>query len=151
MPKKKTKKTNYERVRYEVDPYNRLVISETDRKTKLPKFRQVLTGRFKTDKNNSLSYLIKAPVPRKLSIPHQVRLKGQWALTEDYNLCFTLNKWGRQTLGDKLTLQGTILDVHKNSLLFAITTRTKEDTQSIYILKLQGVWQADKTTGLCLE
>jgi len=137
-----------ERVRYEVDPYNRLVIADTGKKTKLPKFRQVLTGRFKTDKNNSLIYLIKAPVPRKLGIPHQVRLRGRWSLTEDHNLRFTLNKWGRQTLGDKLTLQGTILDVYKNSLLFAITTRTKEDTQSIYILKLQGVWQADKNNRL---
>ena len=147
MPKKKTK-TSYEKVRYEVDPHNRLVISDTGKKTKLPRFRQVLTGRFKTDKNNSLTYLIKAPVPRGYGIPHQVRLRGQWALTEDHNLRFTLNKWGRQTLGDKLTLQGTILDVHKNSLLFAVTTRTKEDTQSIYILKLQGVWQADKNNRL---
>ena len=77
MPKKKTK-TSYERVKYEVDPYNRLVISDTGKKTKFPKFRQVLTGHFKTDKNNSLSYLIKAPVPRGYGIPHQVRLRGQW-------------------------------------------------------------------------
>jgi hypothetical protein len=146
--KKKPKKTSYERVHYEIDPHNRLVISQTDKKTKLPRFRQVLTGRFKTDKNNSLGYLIKAPVPRELGIPHQVRLRGQWALTKDHNLQFTLNKWGRQTLGDKLTLQGTILDVHKNSLLFAVTTRTKKDTQSIYILKLQGMWQADKNNRL---
>jgi len=148
MPKKKPKKTSHERVRYEVDPRNRLVISDTGKKTKLPRFRQVLSGRFKTDKNNSLFYLIKAPAPQGARIPHQIKLQGNWFLTDDHNLQLTLNKWGRQTLGDKLTLQGRILDVRKNSLLFSVTTKTKENVQSTYILKLAGTWQADKHNRL---
>ena len=144
-------KTSYERIRYEIDPYNRLIIAGDDEKTGIQRFRYVLTGRFKTDKNNSLSYLIKAPMPQGTRIPHQVKLQGNWSLTDDYNLQLILNKWGRQTLGDKLTLQGRILDVHKNSLLFSVTTKIKENVQTTYILKLAGAWQADKHNRLTFK
>lgn len=146
MPKKKT-----ERVRFEVDPHNRLVAAETGKKTKVRRFRRVLTGRFKTDKNNSLSYLLRAPLPKGSGIPHQVKLRGKWSLTKEHNLRLTLNKWGRQTLGDKLTIQGEILDVRKNSLLFAVTTKIKKDTPTTYVLKLAGAWQADKHNRLTFK
>ena len=148
MPKKKPKKTSYEKVRFEVDPHNRLVIAETDEKTGVRRFRHILTGRFKLDKNNSLSYHVKAPTPQGAQIPHQVKLRGNWSLTDDHNLEITLNKWGRQTFGDKLTLQGRLLDVRKNSLLFSVTTKTKENVQTTYILNLEGAWQADKRNRL---
>lgn len=148
MPKEKTEKTGYKKVHFEVDPYNRLVIAGIDKKTGVQRFRQVLTGRFKTDKNNSLSYLVKVPTPESGQIPHQIKLKGSWSLTSDHKLQFTLNKWVRQTSGDKLTLEATILDVDKNSLLFAVTTKTGENVQSTYNLKLSGRWQADKNNRL---
>ena len=134
--------------RYEIDPHNRLVVSQSGRKSLLPRFRKVLEGHFRVDKNNSLSYHIKAPVPQEANIPHQIKLRGKWSLTKKHDLKFTLDKWGRQTFGDKLTLQGHIIDINKNSLLFAVTTRTKEGTQTTYILKLQGSWQADKHNRL---
>ena len=139
---------NREKVQFEVDPHNRLVVAETDKKTDVHRFRHILTGRFKTDKNNSLSYHVKAPTPQGAHIPHQVKLSGTWSLTNDHNLQLMLDKWGRQTLGDKLTLQGRILDVRKNSLLFSVTTKTKENVQLTYILNLAGAWQADKHNRL---
>ncbi len=150
MPKKKTKKRSYEKVRFEIDPYNRLIFSEKS-KIGVPRFRYALDGYFKTDKNNNLSYHIKAPTPQGACIPHQIKLRGKWSLTDDHNLQLTLNKWGRQTLGDKLTLQGKILDIRKNSLLFSVTTKTKENTQSTYILKLAGAWQADKNNRIIFK
>jgi len=148
MPKKKPEKTSYEKVRFEIDPHNRLIIAETGKKTGVRRFRHTLTGQFKIDKNNSLSYHVKTPTPQGAQIPHQVKLNGKWSLTDDHNLELTLNKWGRQTLGDKLTLQGRILDVRKNSLLFSVTTKTKENVQTTYILNLAGAWQADKHNRL---
>lgn len=136
------------KLRYEVDPYNRLVIAETGKQTKLPKFRQAVTGQFKIDKDNSLTYQVKAPAESGRNIPHQVKLRGKWALADGHKLCFTLNKWGRQVSGDQLTLQGDILDVNKNSLLFAVTTRTKQNVQTTYILDLRGAWQADENNRL---
>jgi hypothetical protein len=135
------------KIRYEVDPYNRLICADSG-KTKLSRFRKALTGKFKIDKDNALTYQIKAPVGGGTNIPHQVQLRGNWSLTDNHNLRFTLNKWGRQALGDQLTLQGNILDVSKNSLLFAATTKTKENVQTTYILNLRGAWQADSRNRL---
>jgi hypothetical protein len=149
------------KVRYEIDPHNRLVIRERVRKkrkrvtrpreTALPYFRKALHGRFRVDKDNLLTYHVKAPVPRDIAVPHQIKLRGTWSLTGDHNLAFTLDKWGRQTFGDQLTLQGDIVDVRRNALLFAVTTRTKEGTRSTSILKLRGTWQADKYNRLTLR
>lgn len=145
---KKTKRTSSERVGFEVDPHNRLVAWETGGKTGVRRFRHVLTGRFKVNKGNVLSYHVKAPPPSGAEVPHQIKLQGKWSLTDDHNLQFTLNKWGRQTLGDKLTLQGRILEIRKNSLLFSVTTKTKKNVRSTYILNLAGVWRADKRNRL---
>jgi len=133
-----------EKVRYETDPHNRLVIKKTGKKTRLTRFRRVLDGRFKVANDNTLTYHIKAPVPEDIKAPYQVKLRGNWSLTKNHDLRLTLDKWRRQTFGDQLTLQGDIIDVNKNSLLFAVTTRDKDGAQSIYALKLQGSWQADK-------
>lgn len=136
------------KIRYEIDPHNRLVLDESGRKGELSGFRQVLDGSFKTDKFNELSYLVKAPLSASENIPHQIRLKGEWSLTENHDLRLTLDKSGRDTFGDQITLQGEILDVNKNSLLFAITTTTKENTRSTYVLELGGSWKADEFNRL---
>ncbi|MBF0216072.1 MAG: hypothetical protein HQL30_03645 [Candidatus Omnitrophica bacterium] len=131
------------RIRYEIDPYNRLVLNSYGEKSDLPEFRQVLDGRFMVDGNNELTYRIKAPLPEGMEIPNQLRLTGDWALTDDHALSLTLDKSSRETFGDKITLEGDILDVKGNSLLFAVTTVTKKHTRSIYVLELGGSWKAD--------
>ncbi|MBU1087171.1 MAG: hypothetical protein KKD05_06585 [Candidatus Omnitrophica bacterium] len=136
------------KISYEVDPFNRLIINDSSKQSNLSRFRQVLDGRFKIDKNNTLTYHIKAPTPQGTELPHQVKLEGKWVLDKDHNLCISLNKLGRETLGDKLTLKGEIIDTSKNSLAFSLITHTKDNMQSIYILKLQGAWQADKNNRL---
>ena len=128
-------------VRYEVDPQNRLVVG-------LPRFRKVLDGRFKISGNNTLTYQVKSPLSAGRKVPHQVKLKGDWSLDKDHNLKLTFDKWGRQASGDALTLQGEIIDAGKNSLLFALTTKTSAGSYSAYLLQLQGAWQADKFNRL---
>ena len=134
--------------KYEIDPHNRLVIRKTGRLTQLADFRQVIDGRFAIGEDNSLLYHVKAPASCGRDIPHQVKLRGIWSLTDNYDLKLTLDKWGRRTFGDELTLQGEIISVEKSALLFAVTTKSKDDTQSIYTLKLEGAWQADKQNRL---
>lgn len=131
-----------QKIRYELDPYNRLVRSG------LHKFRQVLDGRFRTDDNNELSYHIKAPLSGAEKIPHQLRLKGAWSLTDDHTLRLTLDKSGRETFGDKLTLEGDIVDVRENALLFAVSTASKDNARSTYVLALGGSWKADERNRL---
>ncbi|MBU1044548.1 MAG: hypothetical protein KJ915_09175 [Candidatus Omnitrophica bacterium] len=143
-----SKRQDNTKISYEIDPYNRLIINDSSKQSQLSRFRQVLDGRFKINPDNSVSYLVKSPMPNDQEMPYQVKLEGNWSLDKEHNLCLSLNKWGRQTLGDKLTLQADIMDVEKNSLLFSVTTTNKDNTQSIYILKLQGAWQADKNNRL---
>ncbi len=137
-----------QKVRYEIDPHNRLVIKDTGRKTRLHAFRRSLDGKFKIGKNNTLTYRVKAPMPRDANIPHQVKLRGKWSLNKRRDLILTLDKWGRQTFGDRLTLTGNIIGVNKDALLFAVSTRTKEGTRSTYCLKLSGSWRADRHNRL---
>jgi hypothetical protein len=137
-----------QKVRYELDPYNRLVAVGSGTKSGLSRFRKALDGQFKLDENNNLFYHIKAPLEEGARIPHQINLKGEWSLTDNHELRFTLNKLGREMLGDQITLQGQILDVNENSLLFAITTTTKENTRSTYALDLEGSWKADENNRL---
>jgi len=137
-----------EKTRYEIDPHNRLVINGSGGKGSLPRFRRVIDGRFKTDENNDLTYLIRTPLPEDARMPYQVKLRGEWSLTDDYNLRLTLDKSGRETFGDQITLQGNIFDANENSLLFAVATKTKEGTRSTYIINLSGSWKADENNRL---
>lgn len=139
------------KIRYEIDPHNRLVIGETGKRADLNYFRKVLDGKFETSAGNSIIYHVKAPVggiAPAHKAPHQVKLRGVWSLTDNHDLRLTLDKWRRQTFGDQLTLQGEIIDVDKNSLLFAVTTKSKENTETTYILKLEGAWRADRHNRL---
>jgi len=136
-----------EKLKYEFDPHNRLTVTSAA----LRGIRKVLDGQFKISDHNTLAYHVKAPIPEDIKAPHQVKLRGTWSLTEDHQLRLTLDKWRRQTFGDQLTLQGEILDVRKNSLLFAVTTKTKDDMPSTYILELAGSWQADEQNRLTFK
>jgi hypothetical protein len=128
-----------EKVKYEFDPHNRLI-----EESSLRGIRKVLDGQFKISEHNLLTYHVKAPFPEDIKAPHQVKLRGTWSLTDDHQLRLTLDQWTRRTFGDQLTLQGEILDVKKNSLLFAVQTKTKDDLPSTYLIELAGVWQADE-------
>ena len=136
-----------QKIRYELDPQNRLIL-KSGQKSGLRKFRKVLDGRFRTDDNNELSYRIKTPLLKNERVPNQLILRGKWSLTDNHDLRLTLDKEGRETFGDKITLQGRILDVSANSLLFAVTTKTKENTRSTYALNLGGIWKADESNRL---
>ena len=137
-----------QKARYELDPYNRLVIVGSGASNDLPKFRKVLDGRFEIDEDNSLTYHIKAPLAESENIPHQIKLKGEWSLTDDHRLRLTMDKLGRVTFGDQITLRGEILDVDASSLLFAITTKTNNGARSTYVLSLGGSWKADENNRL---
>lgn len=132
-----------EKVKYEFDPHNRLIAQ-----SQLSGIRRVLDGQFKISARNLLTYHVKAPFPEDIKAPHQVKLRGTWSLTQEHQLRLTLDQWTRQTFGDQLTLQGEILDVQKNSLLFAVKSQNKDGFPSTYLIELAGAWQADEQNRL---
>ena len=136
--------------RLETDPYNRVVVRSTSNKSGLRRFRKVIDGRFKLDRSNQLTYKLRSPV-YDLDLPHQLTIKGKWSLTKDHDLRLSLDKKGRDTLGDKITLKGQIIDARKNSLLFAVSSKTHDDRPLVYVLELRGVWQADDRNRLTFK
>ena len=115
------------KVRYEVDPHNRLIIAGTGKRSGVPEYRHVAEGSFKVSRNNSLTYHIKKS--RHSDIPQQVRFSGNWSLDRNNDLVLTLNKWNNQVAGNKLVIKGRVLDVKGNRLLFSVTTK-KPDGRS---------------------
>ncbi len=97
-----------EKVRYEIDPHNRLVYEKTGKKSYVPRFRTVLDGKFEIDKNNNVTYHVKKSQVHEA--PQQLRLKGKWSLDKNRNLVLSLNKWGNQIAGNKLTIGSDIID-----------------------------------------
>ncbi|MDD4953931.1 MAG: hypothetical protein PHG40_03380 [Candidatus Omnitrophica bacterium] len=136
-----------QKIKYDFDPHNRLVAASDA----LLGVRKVIDGQFKIDAKNNLVYHLKSPLPEGPKAPHQIKLKGEWSLTKDHQLCLALDKWRRQTFGDQVTIQGQILEARENSLLFAVTTRTKDGKSSLYTLELAGSWQADERNRLTFK
>lgn len=138
-----------ERVRYEVDPHNRLIVTETGKKGDIPKYRHLIDGRFKIGKKNSLTYHVKKS--HDTAIPQQIKFSGNWSLAKDHNLTFTLSKWGNQIAGNKLTIKGKVIDAKNSTLLFALATKTPEGHARVYTIKLSGSWRADKNNRLTFD
>ena len=135
-----------EKIRYEIDPHNRLVYEKTGRKSDVHQFRTVVDGKFVIDKDNQLSYHLKKS--QVSDTPQQVKLKGKWALDDEHNLVLTLDKWGNQIAGNKLTIKSELIDAGANKLSFTLATKDSSGKTQLYILQLDGVWQADKNNRL---
>ena len=138
-----------EKISYEIDPHNRLIAKKTGRLSDVKRFRKVLDGRFKIDKDNSFTYHIKKS--SGIDIPQQVKLSGNYSLDKDHNLIFTLNKWNNQVVGNRLIIKGQLLDAKSDELSFSAGTRDVTGNKKVYILKLNGSWKADKYNRLSFE
>ncbi|MCK4947542.1 MAG: hypothetical protein KAS46_04105 [Candidatus Aureabacteria bacterium] len=131
---------------YEIDPHNKIIFTKTGRKSKLPKYREVIDGRIKIDKNNSFIYHVKQPQDSK--VPQQIKLSGKWSLNKNHDLVLTLDKKHKMYAGDKLTIKGEIKDAKANKLVFSVAAKDGLSQYLGYILNLSGSWQADKYNRL---
>lgn len=137
------------KIAYELDPHNRLILRSAGKKSKISKYRQVIDGKFRIGKGNSLTYHVKKS--KDFNSPQQIKFSGNWSMDKKHDLVFTLNKWGNQVAGNKLTLTGNIMDVKRNKLLFAVTTKTPDNRARICVLRLLGSWQAGKYNKLTFD
>ncbi len=122
------------KLRYEIDPHNRLTAQGPY------KYRHVYDGQFKLEEGHKLSYHIKQAGAKT---PQQVKFSGQWALNEKHHLVLTLDKWGEQIAGNKLVINTEIVDATGNELVFTAATRNQDGSECISMLRLSGAWQAD--------
>jgi hypothetical protein len=136
------------KVFYEVDPFNRLIIGSLagGKKSRVKKFRQVVNGRFKTDENNELSYEVNKS--SGINIPQKIKFSGKYSLDNDHNLVITLNKWNNQCEGNRLTLKTSVMDAKSNEIALLVNSKSGENKSLTYVMKLYGSWQADKQNRL---
>jgi hypothetical protein len=130
-----------ERVLYEVDPHNRLVIKKSGRASNLKRFRKVVEGRFKTDTENKLYYEVSKP--SQSDVPQKIKFSGEYSLDKSHNLIYRLDKWGDQYAGNRLRLKGGIIDAKSNEIVFLISSK-----EASYTMSLRGAWHADKNNRL---
>lgn len=129
------------KIRYEIDPHNRLVIIG------LNKFRTVIDGEFELRPDHSLVYHVKKS--DSIDIPQQIKFKGTWLLDENHNLIFTFDKWNNQVQGNRLILKSDLVSASGNELVFSVETKESAPSRvSSYLLKFGGIWQADKYNRL---
>jgi len=136
----------YNKIKYEVDPHNRLIITKSGKKLKTPGFRHVLEGRFKVSKKNTVSYHLKHP--QSSPIPQQLKLSGSWSVDKKHNLVLTLDKKHNQIVKDRLTLKTEIINARAEGLEFLIASKDRRGRAYLYILALRGRWQADRYNRL---
>lgn len=133
------------KITYEIDPHNRLVAKRSGKLSGIARFRTCFDGTFKADGKNSLIFNTK--VSDKNSA-QQMKFKGIWSLDNDHNLVFTLNKWGQQIAGNKLTFAGEIVDLTGNEFVFSLETKQGESDYEIYFLRLGGRLALDNQNKL---
>lgn len=132
------------KLRYELDPQNRLIIRKNKTLKGPARYRQVLEGEFKIGPRSSLIYEIKTPLAADpdAQIPNKMKFTGNWSLTDNHDLKLTLDRSELQQYRDELILKGEIVSADANSLIFAAANRT---------LTLKGAWQADEENRLIFK
>jgi len=135
-----------DKVFYEVDPHNRLILKSPKGPSKVKKFRKIVYGRFKIDKKNSLRYHVykSSGTP----IPQKIEFSGKYSLDRKHNLIFTLNKWSNQCQGNRLRLRTKLIDIDGREIVFLISSKRPDGKKSISLMRLYGSWQADKNNRL---
>jgi len=109
-------------------------------------------GKFATDNDNNLIYLVKEPLSwrRQYQLPQRLEFKGRWKLNSNHDLVLDLqdkDNFGKNTL----VLKGKILTVNKDFLDFQIKTKQQATIEIIHILRIKGTWQADRFNRITFE
>lgn len=99
--------------------------------------------------NASAKYRIDAN--NRLVVNQEVSLDGTWSLSDNHELCLTLNTTKDTGSGNKVVLDGTIRDVAKNSLLFEVAEKQDNENLLTEIIALTGTWQADRNNKLIFK
>lgn len=139
-----------EKISYEVDPHNRLVISGRSSGAMGPaRFRTVADGMFRIENGNILTYHVNRSQDR--SVPQKIRFSGNWSIDRGRNLVLTLDKWNEGCYGNKLTIKAGVIFSGDGSVSFSVATRDSGGKKRIYVLTLDGVWRAGKDNEIIFK
>lgn len=129
-----------EKIRYEIDPQNKLIYYKTRKESKVPEFRYVLDGKFKIDEENCLIYRVKKP--QGSDIPQQIKLSSGILSAKDNELAFVVNTKDSNGAAhiNILKLSGAWRADKYNRLSFQVT----KDSGPPDALTLKGAWEINK-------
>jgi hypothetical protein len=136
---------------FAVNTDNQLLLKKPREETPTP-----VNGYFSVE-DNQLVYYINEPDSwrREYNLLSKIRFSGRWQLDSNYNLELILTESETQYAGERLIINGRIISVENNCLVFeAITKKLEpslEDEPGLYsfqLIKLLGTWQADENNQL---
>lgn len=129
---------------------NYLITKDNQLSVKIPsdKIHRILKGRFEVDKNNNLVYLVDRGEKwhRVYNLPHKIEFKGRWELSRGHNLALRLIEEKK-----KLVLKGNIITQEGDWFVFQIKSKLSAERIRFYLLKLKGVWYADKFNRIIFQ
>jgi len=140
------------KTRYSLTPDNRLTIKRSKSKKSL-----TVNGRFSSNKKNELIYLVNEPLAwrREYDVPHKIRLRGKWRLDKSHDLEFVTEEPKDKSDWGVLLLRGRLIAAEADSFVFEMRSAVRGTRRgqavigtSIYLLKLEGKWQADEFNRL---
>ena len=140
------------KTKYSVTADNRLTVKPAKSKRSL-----ALNGRFTANKKNELAYEVNEPLAwrREYDIPHKIRLRGKWRLDKDHDLEFVTEEPKDKSAKGVLLLRGRLIAAEADSFVFEMRSAVRDNKRepevigtSIYLLKLEGKWQADENNQL---
>lgn len=103
-------------------------------------------GYFSLDSENRLVYWLNEPASwrTKYQLPDKIVFSGLWKINSNYDLELELEQKEQAFRKERLTLKGKILSCQKEHIAFEIQTINHDGSDSFYLLKLSGRWQADE-------
>lgn len=136
---------------FAVNTDNQLLLRTPSAKTPTP-----IGGHFSVE-DNQLVYYINEPDSwrREYDLPAKITFSGRWKLDSNYDLELILMESETQYAGERLIINGRIISVENNCLVFEAITRKLEPNlenepglYSFQLIKLLGTWQADEYNQL---
>ncbi|MFH1202714.1 MAG: hypothetical protein V1674_07550 [Candidatus Omnitrophota bacterium] len=130
--------------KYIVDDKNRLIMRRGGKNLPVP-------GRFKVDENNRLIYWLNETSPwrRMYNLPSKMVFEGRWQLNPDYDLELRLSETRNKRRQNSLVLKGEIISICKDAIVFELKSTDLDGLSRFQLLKLTGIWQADKYNRIC--
>ncbi len=120
---------------------NQLLVKVGDNRAK------AVPGRFVVE-NNRLIYLVDDSNgwQRDFGLPERIYFRGSWWLSKEHNLIMLLDH-----SSDTLTLRGRIRKPEGNVFTFWLRSAKFKDESEVTLIKLAGIWRADKFNRLTFE
>lgn len=130
------------KTRYSTDEFNRLVLNKDNK-------RYPVEGEFKIQKNLLLFLPSRKSIfTKNLDLAKQIKFEGNWQLTEEHDLKFTLIETTSQVKDDELYIRANLVSVEQDAIIFAAQFKKSQTEDTISTLTLGGRWQVDEFNKL---